>query len=496
VAEPLAIIDIGSNSGRMVVVRVDELGHLDVLETEGTPLRLVHELATDNSLGNGVTRRTVDALRAFSSIARAAGARTILTVATAAVREASDGDDFVQRLRDETGLDIQVISGDDEARYGFLGAVYGLPADHGVLIDIGGGSLQLARFQDRRLIRSWSVSLGALRLSDTFLQSDPPTSSELKRLQEHVRETLRAARVPAFNAGEQFIGTGGTLRNLAKLDRASRDYPIRRLHGYRLSKKDLGDLVRKLAEYSGAQRAKLPGLNASRFDSIVGGASCAHAVLDALGGSELIVSGQGLREGIALARLREALPSPREVRAASVAALSARFASWNTHLAAQRSRAATLLQQALAPELEAALVETLGHAATLLDIGRGIDFYQRHDHTASMVLAADLAGFSHRGLALLAATVKFAEKDSASLKSWTPLLGPSDQPVLARVGALLGLADAVARLAPPDAAAPLHCSQRADQLTLRAPWLDAWAVQAAARRAQHVFAVSIAVDPS
>ena len=175
----VAVIDIGSNSGRILVVRIDEFGHLDVLETEGTPLRLVHDLATSASLSDTVVERTVDALQGFKAIARGAGAERTLVVATAAVREAINGTQFVERLRCETGLDVQIITGDAEARYGFLGGAYGVAADNGVLVDIGGGSVQLARFVDRALVQSWSLPLGALRLSDRFLLSDPPTGTEL-----------------------------------------------------------------------------------------------------------------------------------------------------------------------------------------------------------------------------------------------------------------------------------------------------------------------------
>jgi exopolyphosphatase/pppGpp-phosphohydrolase len=207
-----------------------------------------------------------------------------------------------------------------------------------------------------------------------------------------------------------------------------------------------------------------------------------------------VVSGQGLREGIALSQFGSCLPSPLEVRRSAVAALAARFSSWNPHLARQRTEALLALQGRLAPELDPVLVETLGHAATLLDIGRSVDFYSRHDHTAAIVLAADLSGFSHRGLALLAATVRFGEKDIAHLKSWAPLLSSADQPSLARVGALLGLADSIARQAPVDTPTPVTFSRADGQLMLSSDWLDPWPLQAAARRVQNVFAVGVVVN--
>src|SRR5919202_3801332 len=269
--EVLAVIDIGSNSGRVEVVRVDSFGHLDVLDTLGTPLRLVHELVNGGTLGEPVIERTLLALQGFQAVARGAGARRTIAVATAAVREAANGDAFVARLRRETGLDIQVISGEMEARFGFLGAVYGIPVEHGMLIDIGGGSMQIVHFRDRCLHQAWSLPIGALRLSDRFLLTDPPTAAEIRRLQEHVRTLEEQAGIPSLAADEQIVGTGGAPRPPARIDPAAPTYPIHRLHGYLIERRALASIGSRLAGQSAAARTRTPGLGTSRFDSIVGG---------------------------------------------------------------------------------------------------------------------------------------------------------------------------------------------------------------------------------
>jgi exopolyphosphatase/guanosine-5'-triphosphate,3'-diphosphate pyrophosphatase len=492
----VAVIDIGSNSGRILVARIDEFGHLDVLETEGTPLRLVHELASSASLGDAVVERTVEALQGFNAIARGAGAQRTLAVATAAVREAINGETFVERLRVATGLDIQIISGETEARYGFLGGAYGTPTDDGILVDIGGGSIQLARYVNRCMVGSWSLPLGALRLSDRFLLSDPPTSAELRRLQDYVRRTLKDAKAPTLGSGEHLIGTGGTLRNLAKIDRVRRDSPIHRLHGYALGRRELSDIVQRLASQTAAQRLKTPGLNISRFDSILGGAACAQVILESVGAQALTVSGQGLREGIALTMLAEGLPPTHDVRRAAVDALAARFASWDRRLAEQRVLATATVLAALDPQLNGELREVLLYASRLLDIGRSVDFYNRHQHTTDIVLASDLSGFSHRAIASMAAIVRLADKDGASLKPFAPLLGNADQAVLTRAGAILNLGDAIARQSPPDADPTVVGVRERSGLVLSAPWLHPWPLQSAARRVQQVFAVQVRVESS
>jgi exopolyphosphatase/guanosine-5'-triphosphate,3'-diphosphate pyrophosphatase len=490
--EPLAVIDIGSNSGRVDVVRVDSAGHLDVLDTLGTPLRLVHELASGGTFGEPAIERTVLALRGFQAIARGAGARRIIAVATAAVREAANGDAFVARLRRETGLDIQVISGEMEARYGFLGAVYGMPVEHGVLIDIGGGSMQVAHFRDRCLRQAWSLPLGALRLSDRFLLTDPPTTAEVRRLQEHVRTLQEQAGLPTLAADEQVIGTGGTIRTLARIDRALQTYPIHRLHGYLIERRALVSMASRLAGQTAAARTRTSGLGASRFDSIVGGAFCALVTLDNLRGASILVSGQGLREGVALAQVRGTLPPPSEVRQAAIAGLGARFATWTRRAAEQRAAFASMLLDVLDPGVSPERRETLLHAARILDVGRSVDIYNLHEHTLDIVRAADLSGFSHRAIALLGAVLRLTGKDNAGLKQFAPLVSQSDQASLVRLAAILALADALVAQAPPaQQPASVICQRTDNGLALAAPWLVAWPLQSAIRRIQQIFAVAI-----
>lgn len=493
---PLAVIDIGSNSGRVVVVRLDRFGHLEVLETAGTPLRLVHELAGGGMLGDAVVERTLAAMRGFQAVARGAGAQRTLAVATAAVRDAGNGEAFVERLRNESGVDIEIISGETEARLGFLGAVYGLRVEHGVLIDIGGGSMQVTHFRDRRLQRSWSLPLGALRLSDRFLLTDPPTAAEGRRLQDHVRRTLQDAGVSSVATDEQVVGTGGTLRNLARMDRGGQSYPIHRLHGYVLERRALSTLAGKLAQQTAAARAQASGLNASRFDSIVGGALAADQTLDVLGGSNLLVSGQGLREGLAVDRLCPSLPPASAVRRSAVLGLASHFSTWDQEVARRRAEASSCLIEVLDPAVTDELRETLQHAATALDIGRSVDLYNRHEHVVSILTAADLSGFSHRGVALLGGLVRLAGKDGASLKAFAPLIGAADHAPLARVAAILALADAIVLQAPPGRPLDLACTRSNGRLALAAAWLEPWLLQAAIRRVQQIFAVDIETGKS
>src|SRR6478672_10316618 len=153
----VAVIDIGSNSGRVMVFRRDISSHLRLLAGSRASLRLVHDVDARGALSDATMARTTEALRDFQAIATGAGAKRIVAVATEAMRDANNGALFAERMRRELGIRIEIIGGQAEARYGFVGAVRGLAVSNGLLFDLGGGSLQITRFARRRQAGSLSL---------------------------------------------------------------------------------------------------------------------------------------------------------------------------------------------------------------------------------------------------------------------------------------------------------------------------------------------------
>jgi len=454
---PVAVIDIGSNSGRVVVYQVHDDGDLRILASSRASLRLVRHLDRTHSLPPAAVDRAMEALRDFRGLIAGSGARRILAVATSAVRDADNGPAFIQRVRRELGISMQILSGPEEAHFGCLGAIRGLPVKDGVLFDVGGGSLQLAHFRGRRPGRGVSFPLGALRLSDAFLTSDPPTSRECRRLCAHVRRTLERAAVRSLNGGAALVGTGGTVRNLAKIDQHERSYPIPRLHGYVLRRRRVQEIVAELGERSQKRRAMVEGLNDDRADSIVGGGLAILTLMEVLDADEVWVSGQGVREGLALGMISDRVPPPVEVRQAAIAALCRAFAGWDAGAASRRASIAASLYDGLEQQPDRELREAVVHAATLLDIGRSIDYFDRHEHVAEIVLATDLLGFPHRQVALLSAVLRSAGQEGAELAQYEPLLGDDDRPPVDRAGTVLALADDIEARCPDGRKVDVSC---------------------------------------
>lgn len=489
----LGVIDIGSNSGRVLVARVMGAAHLEVVGDARSPLRLVRDVARRGTLTTETIDRTLAIVRGFMAIAARAGADRTVAVATAAVREATNGDELIDRARHQLGLEVDIADGVAEAQLGFLGAVHGLPIEHGIVLDVGGGSLQLVHFRNRRLERSWSVRLGALRLNDQFLKSDPPTRGEMRNLKQHVYETLQKAGVRPLLSDERLIGTGGTVRNLAKIDRRLLgDYPISRLHGYVLDRRRLDDVGTLVSTQSAGERGRVPGLNADRADSIVGGVLVVQSVMDRLLASSLTVAGYGLREGVALRTMAREAASVADVRAAAVSALGSQFRRWDPVLAERRAALAERLLEVLRPDFETEHVAAAACAARLMDVGASIDHYRRFAHSARIAADANLDGYAHRTVATISAALLAIGEREASVKGYAPLLATADVPVVEQIAAVVGLADALVRYGS-DEVDHVPAQRSNGHVAVDTALVDDWPLDPATRRAERAFGVRLEI---
>jgi exopolyphosphatase/guanosine-5'-triphosphate,3'-diphosphate pyrophosphatase len=461
--QTLAVIDIGSNTSRVTVFRMNGDGPCEAVADSRVTLQLLRGLSADGRAQEKATESLMSALRDFKTVAEGAGAGRTVALATYSMRGYAGAKDLIRRIRRELGIEAMIVDGREEAELGFFGAVYGLDVEDGFLVDLGGGSVEVGQFRQRSLVRSWSLPLGALLLNDRFLTDDPPSKVQIDALQDHVEDTLRTAGLRASKGQGRIVATGGTVRNLAKLDHQDRLYCIPQIHGYVLTRRRVKALARRLAEVERNRLADVPGLNSDRKDSIVAGALGLHAVLRWLNADEVLVSGQGLREGFALSTRLTRLPPARTVRRLAIEALARRFATWDERAALRRAGLSSTLQGIVDDEAGEEIQECLLHAARIVDIGKSIDYVGRFQHTASVLLSADLSGFSHRQIAMLAALISEADKRKFEWRIYRPLLSADDETGLKRAGLILALADEVEKRLPPSQPVPMvyHDARRA-----------------------------------
>ncbi len=410
-----AVIDIGSGSARAVVMQVNHGGGIEIVAQQRVTLNLMSHVGSDGYLDEHGVASTLDALEDFALVARAYGIETIHAVGTAALRESGNAKKITGAAEQRFGIPLRIIDGSDEAAYCFVGAIHGLRARDGLMADIGGGSTEVVQFRDRELASSVSLALGSLRIANQFDLGDRPAEESMRAAYDYVRAVLTNAGVEPLPDGAMLVGSGGSVRLLSRLDRLREPYPIIKLHGYEIRASALTEQIEQLAAMSRIDRASIPGMNPERSHSVIGGGVVAHALMQHLGTDRLLVSGQGLREGLARhpelpsACEKIQLPCLGSVRSESLADLVGRFADRFGQRGERRAALAGRIADAVWDGDNRQIASSLQCAARLLDIGNAVDYYNRLNRTASIIVRTDLPGFTHAESAQIATTLLAAE---------------------------------------------------------------------------------------
>lgn len=448
-AASVGVIDVGSNTARLVAFEASPGGAVRaVFEAKDSP-RLGLGTTGNGSLSEAAIARGVATARRFARLVRGIGVERTLAIATSAVRDAPNGPAFVREVERASGVLLRVISGVEEARYAYLGVASAWPLENDIVFDLGGGSMQLAEVRNGRLRNSVSLPLGVLRLSQRFLEHDPPKRREMDELRDHVRDAL-ASTVKAFGGQSyRLFGIGGTVRSLARAAIELRDYPVRRVHGYPLYDHDIEALHELLGEMPAAKRRSVPGIGGDRADVVLAGVAILEELLRAVGGERIVVSGTGIREGIALEAIRAALPATAEELAErSVAAASASLGFPPEH-SREVVKAALALFDLLASRFEGGPGERLAIrvAAGMHDAGTAIDLWNHARHSAYLVENYPIWGLQQRETLLAAMTTYLHEggdPPSEWKRGYLPIVGSREIDLAVRMGALLEVAELTA----------------------------------------------------
>ncbi len=442
----IAIVDVGSNTAKLIALAYEPGRRWQQLDELRAVVRLSAGMASGGDLQREPFERGLAALRTFASYARASEMDDVVATTTSAVRDATNGAEFVAAAR-ALGVDLRVLDGEEEARIGALAVANGLAVQDAVSLDVGGGSFQLAELRGRRWQRGASWPLGAVRATEGFLRGDPPKAKGVRAL----TAATRAAVEPWFAAGRPvatFVGLGGTLRNLANVHQKRVGYPLDLLHGYRLPAEALAGLAHDLATMTAVQRAQLPGLNRDRADIVAAGAIVIAEVVRLAGVPEVLVSGQGLREGLFYPYLLPDHPDHLldDVRTFSVLNLMRQYHDDVAHNAHVRRLALSLFDQLLPVHgLTEPDRELLGHAAWIHDIGMAVDYYRHEHHGQMLTLGRALPGFDHREQVLLALLVRFHRKGTPGPLGYERVLRSGDVERLRVLAGLLRLAEYLER---------------------------------------------------
>jgi exopolyphosphatase / guanosine-5'-triphosphate,3'-diphosphate pyrophosphatase len=400
----LAAIDIGTNSIHMIVVVVKPDLSFEIVDREKEMVRLGAGGLGGRVLAPGAVSAALEALDRFKQLADSRQVDEILAVATSAVREARNGGEFLKAVAERTGIRPRVIAGEEEARLIHKAAVYGVDAASGttVVIDIGGGSMEvtLGTATDIHLARSFR--LGVIRLTDKFVSSDPLSKRDERRLVKHVRQEFGDFAAQLKAAGfTRVVATSGTSLSLAEVAMSGRRlFDGGTIHHSRLPAKLLHKARKQVVELDMQRRLRLPGLDARRADLVVAGAVLLDTVVRLLGAKELTLADLALREGVVLDyvdRNRKRIASLErypDIRRRSVVELGERCRWYPEHAEHVARLALSLFDQTRGVHgLGDRAREWLEYAALLHDIGGHISYVNHHKHSYYLIHHGGLRGF-------------------------------------------------------------------------------------------------------
>lgn len=446
--ERIGVIDLGSNTTRLIVVGYTPHHSFRLLDEVRETVRLAEGVGADGRLKQLPMDRGVETMKLFHSFCRSTGVQRIVPVATSAVREATNQAEFLARVERESGLRLRVLSAEEEAYYGYLGVANTLNLSDAFIVDIGGGSTEVTMMRGRGFVRSFSRPVGALRYSERYVQSDPISNRDFRALQSAAAEVFAGVEWLNATGGTTLVGIGGTIRTLAEIDQKSRGYSLDRVHGYTFTRDRLEEMIEMLRGMTQRQREDVPGLSRDRADLILAGAMILDQLMCRGRFTELTVSGQGLREGVFYEQFLVD-EHPRlfsDMRGFSVQNLARIYNYEAIHTAKVRELSLALFDQLRTihnyGEWER---ELLGYAAILHDIGVAVGYYDHHKHGSYLVINSALQGFTHREVAILALLVRAHRKGDIAASAYRDVLHPGDSERLARIAALLRLAEYLER---------------------------------------------------
>ncbi|SFP21508.1 exopolyphosphatase / guanosine-5'-triphosphate,3'-diphosphate pyrophosphatase [Salibacterium halotolerans] len=425
--EKVAVIDIGSNSIRLVINELDEKTGTRELQNLKLVARLNNHIDNDNRLTDEGMNILKESLCQFEEVIMHHGVDRVKAVATAAVRNASNQQDILDYIHNSTSMNIRVLSEDEEAYYGYLAVVNSTDTADGISIDIGGGSSEITFFKNKSLIHTHSFPFGALTLKKKFFPGRDPQKEDIKKLSEFLRgqfESLPwlqdASRLPV-------IGIGGSARNMALVHQARSEYPLSGLHQYEMTPADIQDVLQDFEKAGFKQRENMEGLSKDRADVIIPAVRVIHELISYLQSDYFMMSSKGLREGLFFEELlrEHSLNSLPDVAEESFFQLSREF-EMNEEYVQEVGSLARKLYAELEESIPGQLKETdnvplLQKSARVLYIGEFISHETSSQHTFYVLTNRSIDGVPHSERLAMAFIASFKSK------AWMKRLSPPFQ---------------------------------------------------------------------
>lgn len=411
--EKYGIIDIGSNTIRLVIYTRGESGRFTETENVKVVARLRNYLSDQAIMEEEGIEILIDTLRSFQEVTRHHQLKTIKCVATAAIRQAKNQNEIIQKVQANTDFTMRILSEYEEANYGYLAVVNSMSFENGITIDIGGGSTELTLFKDRQLIHFHSFPFGALSLKKKFVQGNMPTKSEIEELRSFLASEF--AKLD-WLAGKELplIGIGGSARNVAQIHQEYVEYPLSGVHQYVMNKRDIMEINTMMQAFNFSELQRVEGLSKDRADIIIPAIEVFDFLMGVIGTKEFALSRKGLREGIFYEEMKkefdtDGLPNVLEESFQELAT------DYNIDL--NHSLHVTSSALMIAQELEKAGLASLEEdyarikiGSSLYNLGTYIDAESSNQHTFYLLSNRTIDGLLHKERVAIALIASFKNK--------------------------------------------------------------------------------------
>lgn len=400
--QKVAIIDIGSNSIRLVLFEIYKNHSFRVIDDIKESPRLGEGIFVNGLMKEENMNKALETLILFKSLWEHRGVTEILAFGTAAVRTAKNSKEFLENIKSKCNIDVTVLSGEEEAKYSFYGAINSLDTKEGLLVDMGGASCELVHFENRSIKNSVSLNFGSLSIMEDFNLKDSIKEEQEKSLNEYLEKEF--AKVPWLKklSNIPLIGVGGTIRNLGKIHMKQSKYPIDNLHNYFIEKDSLKNIYYFLKEKDLKEKQKIEGLAKSRADIVSGASFVFTKLIDYSGLSGVQISGKGIREGFLYSHLNKRGKKITDVFSYGLFNVCERYGVNQEHGETIYKTFIELFHK-LQPLHNLEINEKVAKSLSYLCLsGINISYYDHDLHSFYTILNSRLDGVSHKELLVIA----------------------------------------------------------------------------------------------
>jgi exopolyphosphatase/guanosine-5'-triphosphate,3'-diphosphate pyrophosphatase len=452
ILEKIGIIDLGSNSARLVIVNLFTEGYFMVVDELKESVRLGQDMERDGFLKPARVAETIKTLKMFRKLCDASGVTRIIAVATEAVRRAKNQRSFLDEIQATCGIKIRVLSPEEEAVLVYRGVINTMDVPKGIVLEIGGGSTKIVYYNRRNMLNYVTLPFGAVTLTGLFSGEGLKPEEQAAKIEEFFTEQLKQVEwLREVDPDVQMIGVGGSFRNLFKIAKMVHKYPLDNVHNYKMQVEDFMPLYDMIKVLDLDKKKKIKGLSAERADILPAALAVIKAFVSYMNAEQFTFSGAGLREGL---MFNQALPMTIEKPIAdvlnySLTTLVKYYGCDEKHVEHVVNLSIQLFKQLrVLHKFPRQYLKILKVAAMMHDCGMSVKFYNHQRHSWYMILNATLYGVSHRDIVLAAFTACCHKREEINAYDWAryrDIISDDDLDIVKKLGVMLRIAESLDR---------------------------------------------------